>query len=71
MEFIPLLPLQLIKLDQDREQLFYIIKLIRLTRILRLFNINIVMSKVKKYFKQTYERNVDHDPRLADNIDLD
>ena len=59
------------KLEQKREQLFYVIKLIRLTRCLGVFNINIVMKKLKKYVKDTYEYNLFYDPMLAYNVDLD
>lgn len=47
LEVIPLLPFQVIKLKQNRSQLFYMIKLIRLMRCLKIFNINLVMKKVK------------------------
>jgi hypothetical protein len=71
LDIIPLIPLQLIKLNQDREQLFYIIKLLRLNKCLSLFDINRIMKQVKAYFKRSYESQVEQDPMLAYNTDID
>lgn len=53
MDFIPLIPFFAIKMKRNRQQLFYIIKMIRLVKGFDLFDVPSMMTKIKFFYNKT------------------
>ena len=49
-DFIPIVPFQFIPMYRNRQYLFYIIKLYRITKGLQLYNVQTIMDAVKTYW---------------------
>ena len=47
-DFIPIIPLQLVELKNNRNRLFYLIKLIRMEKGFALFDVDKIMRAIKK-----------------------
>ena len=65
---IPLLPFQFMTLERKREQLFYLIKFVRLFKGMKLFNITKIMLWVKAAFQRDIDRKVRIDRKIADDF---
>ena len=70
-DFLPLIPLTIFDLGYESFHHFYLIKIIRLDTGLRLFNVQIIMAKVKLIMKAHLEDIVENDPILAEDQDSD
>lgn len=75
-DLIPIVPLQMIELKNNRNTLFYLIKLFRLAKGFRLLDVFYLMKKIKEIFKN-YNENVQgvslllKDEKLANNTNFD
>ena len=67
-DIIPLIPLQEIKFGNNRNRLFFLIKLIRLFKGLKMFNVNAMMTFVKEYLYSYVIERSKHDSSFAQNI---
>jgi aromatic ring-opening dioxygenase LigB subunit len=50
LDLISLIPLQFIKLKRSRQLLFFMLKMVRLIKGFKLFNVPLMMVKVKKLY---------------------
>ena len=69
-DFVPILPLQELKLGGD-ERLFFIIKIIRLYTGIKLFDVAVIMEKLKFFNKKQIDKIIQTDKMLAENITID
>ena len=66
-DLFPLLPLQFIDLNKGRGALFLLIKLLRLWKGFKIFNIPILMRKIKQIYKERIMRKIEDDKELAED----
>lgn len=73
MDFIPIIPLQEIRSPSigSYRRLFFLIKIMRLYKGFKIFNIPAIMKKVKILFKRRSDELVLKDKNLAENTDVD
>ena len=64
-DFIPLIPLQLIEFKNGRHNLFYLIKVFRLYHGFEIFNVPRVMNAFKKIYKKRALDMIENDPITA------
>ena len=70
-DLIPLLPLQLISLPNDRTSLFYLLKLMRLYKGLKLLDAHALMRRIKHIHATRLQRKLDRNPQLGEDRDND
>ena len=66
-DFIPLIPLQLFKLKNRRERLFFLIKIYRLKKGFKLFDVSKILKAFKKRNNEYLEIKVNEDSKFANN----
>lgn len=69
-DFIPIIPLQLLDIGEDR-RLFYIIKIMRLIKGLQVFDVANIMEIIKKQYQKNLDHIIANRPDLAENTLLD
>lgn len=69
-DFIPIIPLQLLNIGEDR-RLFYIIKIMRLIKGLQVFDVANIMEIIKKQYQKNLDHIIANRPDLAENTLLD
>ena len=69
LDFIVLLPFEYLKLKRKREDLFYLIKMLRIIKGFVLFDVPDMMAFVKAQYQKKLQVIVDNDPELANDID--
>lgn len=52
-DFIPLIPLQIVPLDRNRQYIFYLLKMIRLKKGFKILEVPAMMEKIKKYYQDS------------------
>lgn len=70
-DVIPIVPLQFYPLYRNRQYLFYIIKLYRITKGLQLYNVQSMIDSVKAFWSKLMLERLELDPELNNNLDLD
>ena len=71
LDFIVLLPFEYLKLKRRRDDLFYLIKMLRIIKGFVLFDVPDMMAFVKSQYQKKLQVIVDNDPELANDIDQD
>jgi hypothetical protein len=70
-EFLPILPLPMLKIHMGLQTKFYLVKTIRLFRGMRDLNVPDIMKNVKEYYKNKLLELEKENPRLADDSTVD
>lgn len=58
-DFVAIIPFQLLSLKRRRENLFFLVKIIRLLKGLRLFQVSAIMKQIKKIYNKHLQALVD------------
>lgn len=66
-DFIPLIPLQILVMKNNRQNLFFLIKFSRLIKGLRFFDVPKMMTYIKKKYAERLEMLVQSDREFAEN----
>jgi hypothetical protein len=66
-DFIPIMPFQLLTLPRKRENLFFLIKLLRLRKGFAILNVTKLKSYIKMAFIGRLERRIEWDTHFANN----
>jgi hypothetical protein len=67
-DFIPLLPFQLFTMKNKRENLFFLIKLLRLRKGMKMLDVSMLKFYIKKGLINRMERRIDRDDHFANNM---
>lgn len=51
--------------------MFYAVKILRIIRGFHLFDIGVIMSRVKDYYQNRIMRLIENDPSIGNNTDAD
>ena len=70
-DLIPLIPFPLILPLQGKEQHFYFIKVMRLLKVLKRFDIQAIMQYILKNHKKNVEYMIKADERVGDEMNAD
>lgn len=70
-DFIPLIPLPIFDFGYKDFHHFYLLKIIRLGTGLKLFDVPMIMAKIKMIMKARLEQIVENDPVLRDDQETD
>lgn len=68
-DFIPLIPLQFLRLVNNRDRLFFLIKCLRLRRGFAILDVTKLMGSIKNFFNRRLEYNIENDEKFANNKD--
>ena len=73
MEFIPTFPLTFIFNNTHEKywRLFYLIKVIRIVKGIEIYDVQMMMDFLKEKNMQRVMKNIENDPTLIQNLDLD
>jgi hypothetical protein len=71
MDFIPIIPFYGVSLKRKRQDLFYIIKMIRLIKGFTIFDVPRMMEKVKFYYHKKLMNIIENDIDLSNDKDQD
>lgn len=71
MDFIPIIPFYAVSLKRKRQDLFYIIKMIRLIKGFNIFDVQNMMTKVKAFYHRKMMKIIENDIDLANDKDQD
>ena len=66
-----LVPLQFLKLHNNNERHFFLFKIFRVTKLFNEFDVSLIVRKYREKITRKNEENIEKDPSLADNIDID
>jgi len=67
MDLIPLIPFQLIEMPRGRNNLFFLVKLIRLYKGFQIFHVPTIMQKIKINYKKRSQEFIKNNPHLAND----
>lgn len=70
-DFIPLIPFPYILPMGGEQSHFYFIKIMRLLKTFKLFNIHQIMGKIMHINKKKIEYMIKHDDRIAEETNVD
>ena len=71
MDAIPLVPLQVIKMNNNRERLFYLVKTVRFVKGFSMFDVTLYIQAVKRFYAKKLQQMCENDIELASNKNLD
>jgi len=66
-DLIPVIPFQNIELENNRNQLFLLIKLMRLFKGFRILDEHVIMGKVKNIYKERAKKLIETEPKVAND----
>ena len=70
-DFITLIPLQLISIKNNRNYLFFLIKMLRLVQGLRIFNVSVIMKRLNDNVQNNLRILVESDDQAAQDKNVD
>lgn len=70
-DFITMIPIQFLDLKRKRQYMFYAIKLLRIKKGFRLFDVSKLMRILKNRYKEKLAVIIEEDHDLANNVDID
>ena len=70
-DFITMIPVQFLNLKRKRQYMFYAIKLLRIKKGFRLFDVSKWMTSLKLKYMKKLNVIIEEDHELANNIEID